>query len=335
MSLRDFRVTVIMACHNSSAYLSEAISSVLGQTLGDLELILIDDCSTDNTLEIAKRYQVQDSRVSVISLAVNSGTATARNAGIHAARGEWLGILDSDDVATPSRFEEQLTLASSDQRLVMIGSGSIWIDKNGHAIRNHKYPTKHQDLIKRLLSLRAFPPHSSMLYRKDVVRRLASFNPRFALSGDYDLWLRLSEVGKMACIDKPLVKIRKHDRNISNAEGGMLQTKFGYVASICHALRTHSYLDPSASSDETTWQEFLVWVERRLLEEGVFERRKEWADAHAGYFATENGVTGALRFGIRLLQSRHASALVWEKFFGSSLPQRLAREWMAATIQAK
>jgi glycosyltransferase involved in cell wall biosynthesis len=84
-TVKDPRVTVIMACHNSSAYVDEAIRSVLGQTLGDLELILIDDCSTDHTREIAARYQAQDKRVSVISLPVNSGAAVARNAGIRVA----------------------------------------------------------------------------------------------------------------------------------------------------------------------------------------------------------------------------------------------------------
>ena len=334
MSLQDIRVTVIMACHNSSAYLDEAVNSVLGQTLGDLELILIDDCSTDNTLEIAKRYQVQDDRISVISLPVNSGPATARNAGIRAARGEWLGILDSDDVAMPSRFEEQLRLANSDKDLVVIGSSSISVDKNGHAIKEHTYPTDHQNLVKRLYSLQAFLPHSSMIYRSDVVRRLASFNPRYVGSEDYDLWLRLSEVGKVASIDKPLVKIRKHEQNISNAERGLLHPRFGSAASICHFLRIHGCPDPSTSSHDTTWQEFFTWVDRRLMEEGVFVRHDAWADARAEYFATENRLTGALRFGARLLRSGHASALVWEKFFGSSLPKRLAREWMERSCAA-
>jgi glycosyltransferase involved in cell wall biosynthesis len=323
-----------MACHNSSSYLDEAVSSVLGQTLGDLELILIDDCSTDNTLEIAKRYQVQDDRILVISLPVNSGPATARNAGIRAARGEWLGILDSDDVAMPSRFEEQLRLANSDNALVMIGSSSISIDKNGHAIKEHKYPTDHQKLVKRLYSLQAFPPHSSMIYRRDVVKRLAFFNPRYALSEDYDLWLRLSEVSKVASIDKPLVKIRRHERNISDSEEGNLQARFGVTASTCHFLRIHGCPDPSTSNDEMTWQEFVAWVDRRMMEEGLFERRKTWTDGRAAYFATKNGLTDALRFGIRLFQSGHASALVWEKFFGSSLPQRLAREWMKQSCAA-
>ena len=138
------KVSVIMACHNASAFLDQAINSVLCQTLRDLELILIDDYSTDNTLEISKGYELQDNRITVISLPKNAGPAIARNAGIRAATGEWLGILDSDDVAVPERFEEQMRLADNRQDLVLIGSGSISIDKNGQKIKEHKYPTDHE-----------------------------------------------------------------------------------------------------------------------------------------------------------------------------------------------
>lgn len=334
MRRKEVRVTAIMACHNSSAYLDEAVKSVLGQTLGDLELILIDDLSTDNTIEIAYKYQRQDDRVSVISLPVNSGPATARNAGIRAARGEWLGILDSDDVAMPTRFDEQLRLASCDRDLVVIGSSSVSIDQNGHTLKVHAYPTDHRDLLKRLYSLRAFLPHSSMVYRREAVRRLASFNPRYISSEDYDLWLRLSEVGKFTSIDKPLVKIRKHERNISNSDRGLPQLKFGCAACICHFLRIHGYPDPSTISDATTWQGFIAWVDRRMMEEGVFERRKAWTDARIEYFAAQNTLAGALRFSARLLRSRHASVLIWEKLLGSSLPERLAREWMKRSCAA-
>ena len=334
MNRQNIKVSVIMACYNSSAYLDEAVSSVLGQTLGDLELILVDDCSTDNTLEIAKRYQMQDDRVMVLSLPLISGPAIVRNSGIRTARGEWVGILDSDDVAMPLRFEKQLKLADSDKGLVMIGSNSISIDEKGYVIKENKYPTSHQDLTKRLFYKRAFPPHSSMIYRKDIVRKISAYNSRYVPSEDYDLWLRLSIVGKMASVDKPLVKIRKHKQNISNSEGGMLQARLGFIALVCHFLRIHSCPDPSTSSDETAWLEFTKWVDRRMIEENVFERMKSWGNSRAAFYATENKLTGAIRFACCLLQSGHASALVWKKFFGSSLPKHLAREWMKGSWAA-
>ena len=89
------KVSVIMACNNSSTYLDEAINSGLSQTLDDLELILIDDYSIDNTLEITMRYQVEDDRITVISLPKNSGPAAARNAGIGPAKGDYPSIFSS------------------------------------------------------------------------------------------------------------------------------------------------------------------------------------------------------------------------------------------------
>jgi glycosyltransferase involved in cell wall biosynthesis len=327
MNLRDVKISVIMACHNSSAYLDEAVSSVLTQTRCDLELIVIDDCSTDSTIEIAKRYEAEDSRVSIISLPVNSGPAVARNAGIRVARGEWLGILDSDDIAMPSRFGEQMNLAESDKGLAMIGSNAISVDAEGRLIREHRYPTRHRELVKSLYSLQAFPPHSAMVYRKDEVLRLSAFNPRYAPSEDADLWCRLSEVGSVGSIDKPLVKIRRHAHSISNSEGGMLQVRLGFAALVSHFLRIDGCPDPSAD-DETAWQEFVKWCNKQMLEAGVFERRNAWGNARAAFYAAESSVDGAVLFMRRLLQSGHAGAVIWEKLFGSSLPKRLAREWM-------
>lgn len=323
-----------MACHNSSAFLREAINSALSQTLSNLELILIDDCSTDNTLEIAKSYSVQDDRVLVLSLSVNSGPATARNTGIQVARGEWLGILDSDDVSMPSRFEKQMKLADRDKDLVLIGSSSISMDASGHAIKEHKYPTRHKDLVKTLSSIGRFPPHSSMVYRRAVVEKLSGFNSRYVQSEDYDLCLRLSEIGRISSIDEPLVRIRKHEQNISNSEKGRVQARFGFTSLVCHFLRIYGIPDPSISKDETTWQELITWVDRRMIEEGVFERNKVWANARAGFLANENKMIGLLQFGTQLLRSGCANALIREKLFGSSLPQFLAQEWMKLSCAA-
>lgn len=328
MNRQNIKVSVIMACHNSSAYLDEAVSSVLIQTIGDLELIVIDDCSTDDTLEIAEHYQMRDDRVLVLSLPENSGPAIARNIGIRIAKGEWLGILDSDDVAMPTRFEEQMRLAESEKGLVIIGSNSISIDKNSDTIKKNNYPTGHQELVKRLYSIQAFPPHSSIVYRRDIVEKESAFNTKYVTSEDYDLLLRLSEIGKVASIDKPLVKIRKHEYNISNLKGGMLQVLLASTALVCHFFRVHKFPDPSSGSDETIWKGFLEWIERRMTEEGVFEKQKVWADARDEYFATNNRIIGAFHFGTHLLKSGHASPLVWKKFFGSSLPKSLAVEWM-------
>jgi glycosyltransferase involved in cell wall biosynthesis len=322
----EIKVSVIMACHNSSPYLNEAVRSVLGQTLGDIELMLIDDGSTDGTLEIAKHYKVQDHRVSVFSLPVKSGPVFARNVGIRSAKGEWIGILDSDDVAMPSRLEEQMKLAIKDNELVLIGSDAIFIDAKGRTSHGRKYPVNHGDLVARLESMEAFPPHSSMLYRKDAVLKLSGFNSRYEYTEDYDLWLRLSEIGRVASVDKVLVKIRQHGHNRSSSKGGELQMRFAFAAAACHFLRIQADADPSTAYDDAAWAQFLSWIDKQLDEQGVYKRSRAWAKARAEYYSSENKLTAAVRFAKRILKSGHASVLLWEKIFGFSLPRRLAQQ---------
>jgi len=322
------KVSVIMACYNAGPYLDESIQSVLWQTLDDLELILVDDGSNDNTLEIAKRYEMQDQRISILSMPANLGPANARNVGIRVARGEWIGILDSDDVSIRSRFAEQIRITARHKDIVMIGSDCIFIDNQGRSLRRHKYPPNHQKLIKSLYSMQAFPPHSSMLYHRGTMQKCSGFNKRYLQSEDYDLWLRLSEAGKLASIDKALVKIRKHKQNISNANGGMLQVIFAMAACISHFLRVYGYPDPSVSEDEATWQRFLSWVKKRMIEKGFFGRRKAWIYNRSAYFAKPNRVVGVLSFGGKLLASGYAIPLLKEKMFGTNLPNQLAKEWI-------
>ena len=97
-------ISVIMSCYNSSFYMEEAIESVLNQSLEDFELILIDDFSVDNTSAICNYYKKQDKRIRVVPLPINSGPASARNAGIKLARGEWIAVLDYDDLPVAGAF---------------------------------------------------------------------------------------------------------------------------------------------------------------------------------------------------------------------------------------
>jgi hypothetical protein len=175
--------------------------------------------------------------------------------------------------------------------------------------------------------MRAFPSHCSLLLRKDVVDQLSGYNPRFISSEDYDLYLRMLEAGKLASVDKPLVKIRKHERSVSNLEGGKLQIRMGIVAAVCHFLRTHHHPDPSSGTSESSWQALVSWVDKRISEERIFERRRAWSDARAAFFAAENRLVGAFLFGTRLVRSGHAAVSLWEKLVGFSLPERLATEW--------
>lgn len=326
MISENTRLSIIMACFNASGFIKESIQSILEQSYTDFELIIIDDCSTDNSLDIVKHFETKDNRISVIALTKNSGPAVARNAGIKIAKGDWVGILDSDDIAQSLRFEKQMKLADSNEELVLIASNSITIDKSGKILNYNKYPTNHKNLLHCLRRFKAFPPHSSMLYNKKLFLKTGEFNTKFVPSEDFDLWLRLANSGKIASVNNYLVKIRKYDNNISNANGGLLQMQMAIAASVCNNLRVSNFPDPSA--DDDLWSKFNYWLNEKIEEDGYFIRRNEWKKIRSLFFNKKNKMAGTFFFLYNLFLSKYSFPLIREKIFGSSLPKRFAKEWI-------
>jgi len=324
---KSLKVTVLMSCYNASRWLHEAIESVLCQTFGNFEFILVDDGSTDETWDIIRAYRYRDQRIVPIRKE-NTGLQDSLNMGIAHARGEWIARLDADDLCEPDRLAEQLRYIHYHPEIVLLGAGFVEIDAQGRSVKKQLYPSGHRELLCNLGRLQRFFPHSSAFFRRDIAQDVGLYNRLFRKSQDWDLWLRFAERGRIACVRNCLVRVRKHSEQISNSTAGTSQLVYGTAASTCHFLRIDGCPDPSADSDETAWKGFLEWIEGQMTEEGALEKRKVWADARDEYFATNNRMIGAFQFGTRLLHSGHAVALTWEKVFGSSLPKRLAREWI-------
>jgi len=262
-------ITVLMSCYNGSRWLDEAIKSVLNQTFDNFEFIIVDDGSLDNSLSIIKHHSEKDSRIVVITKS-NTGLADSLNVGIGQARGEWIARLDADDICEPNRLEKQLALAKDDPRLVFIGSGLLEIDENGNGVKSFKYPEHHALLVKNLYSARKFPPHSSAMYRTNVVREMGGYRPRIKRAEDCDLWMRMSESGELGAIKEPLVRIRKHAGQISHDEAGRRQKVDSRVAMTSYWLRRLGFPDPVAA-DDIMFESFHGWVADRLSQEQFFE----------------------------------------------------------------
>jgi glycosyltransferase involved in cell wall biosynthesis len=307
-----------------------AVSSVLAQTFREFEFIVVDDGSTDRTLSIIRSYQDQDKRIVIIPKE-NTGLAHSLNVGISHAKGRWVARLDADDLCEPGRLEAQLAYADNHPSLVLLGTGCTEINEEGQAIRKHKYPPGHRKLLCHLERLQSFFPHSSALYRADVVRKIGGYNSRFSRSEDHELWLQLVSKGKIACLSKPLVRVRKHSRQISLEDLGRRNIYDGIAAAICHFLRKANFRDPSAGTTESEWTSFMSWVEGRVEDVGIFRTYKAWSDARDIFYSVGSRWKRLFLLGPQLLQSGHACTLAREKCFGNPLPQRLAREWIRRT----
>ena len=208
-------VSVIMACHNAESYVGEAIKSVIGQTYTDLELIFVDDKSSDDSLAVAQSFAQSDKRIKVFSSTSNLGAGPARNLAIEKSSGEWLAILDADDVFIKDKLEKQVAfIKSAKDDLVLLGTGCFHIDSDGQRVSVHQYPSTSSSLKDNLIRYKAFPPHSSLMYRTSAVHAVGGFNRLFLRTEDFDIFLRLSHSGAFGCISEPLIEYRLHNTNI-------------------------------------------------------------------------------------------------------------------------
>ena len=200
-------VTVLLAAHDAQAYLRPALSSVLRQTMPDLELLVVDDASTDATPSILAG--ITDTRLVVLRNDRRSGLAASLNRGLEAARGRWIARLDADDVALPHRLERQLAVVGRDAPAIL-GSAVADIDERGDVLRVHSVPTSDADVRWHALFSSPFY-HPTVLLDRDVVERHGlRYDTGFAESEDYDLWARLLEHGRGRNLDEPLVLYRVH-----------------------------------------------------------------------------------------------------------------------------
>lgn len=320
-------VTVLMACFNAARWLDESISSVLNQTFGDFEFIIVDDGSLDNTLDLIKRYAASDQRIVVVSKP-NSGPGDSRNIGIQMARGEWIAVIDADDVCEPTRLEKQICHASKNSALVFIGTGLTIIDDAGNKLNVHSYPASHTGLVQHLRTARKFPPHSSAFYRTQVVRALGGFRLSIHRAEDWDLWLRLSEVGELSCLSEPLVQIRKHLGQISHSENGRRQIIDSRLATVSYWLRHFKVSDP-VDSDETSFNNFSEWIQSRLQKNGLFEFQEFKVHLLSVVGGASRSPLGVVRlFAVCICKPFFTLRFIHERIFGESLTRRLALEWI-------
>ncbi len=203
------RVSVVIPTHNREKWVSKAINSVLAQTFTDLEIIVVDDGSTDRTRQVVENYGV---RVRYVFQA-NAGVSAARNRGILESRGEWVAFLDSDDEWLPEKLEIQMGLVDRHPRLVMVAS-NVEIDDgvnkiNLFDIRERLFQDETELVIENPLltvcKINFFP--TSFIVRKSVLSQAGLFDTTLSYSEDRDLACRVAVLGPLGVLAQPLARI--------------------------------------------------------------------------------------------------------------------------------
>ena len=214
------KVTVIMPNFNGAEYIGVAIESILLQTFIDFELIVIDDASTDKSLEIIRSYN--DQRIKLLCNNTNLGVAESRNKGLRESQGEYIAFLDSDDYSYPSRLAEQLHFMEINQDFGMIGSSVEVIDGNGESSGEvWEYPEPYYK-IPSILLFKNYFAQSAVFARKSSFPE-GFYQSQFQVAQDYDLWVRIAKNSKVWNLPKVLVKYRSHQYGISKALADIME----------------------------------------------------------------------------------------------------------------
>ena len=217
-------VSVLMAVYNSERYLSQAVESILNQTLREFELIILDDGSTDRSLAILQQYAAQDTRIRLHSRE-NRGIPQTRNELLDLAKAELIAIMDSDDVALPERLAQQVAFLQQQQQVVCLGSAFDLIDAQNRRITTLPVPLENAEIQRQILAGHAAIFQPCALMRRSAVRQVGGYNPAMTQAEDLDLWLRLGEVGQLANLPEALVKYRLHANSVSERDCALQRHK--------------------------------------------------------------------------------------------------------------
>jgi len=202
-------VTVVMPVYNAGSYLRQAVLSIVGQTYGDWELLVIDDASTDGAVETIAH--IADARIRVVANARNLGLAATLNVGIDLARGEFIARMDQDDISYPERLERQLALLRADLSLDLVAVRCLTISPDDEAVGLLPWAPTHEALTARPW-LGFYLPHPTWMGRTAWFRRHRYHLPEIHLSEDQELLLRSHADSRFATVPEVLFAYRIRER---------------------------------------------------------------------------------------------------------------------------
>lgn len=217
-------ISVIVPNYNHAPYLRQRIDSILGQTYQNLELILLDDCSTDGSREVMEQYRSNPRVSHIVYGESNSGSAFRQwDKGIALAKGEWIWVAESDDYAKPTFLERLMKEVDTVPDCVLAYSATFWVDQQGAKLWETPHSDKvntydgHDFIRQKLAVCNSIANVSECIFRRDKFRPSESYRyEHMRLCGDWFFYVLLAEQGKVVEVEEPLSYYRQHSTNISN-----------------------------------------------------------------------------------------------------------------------
>lgn len=297
-------VSVVIPAYNAAEYLEETLSSVLSQTHRNLEVLVIDDGSTDSTADIGG--STDDQRVRVLTFP-NGGLPTARNRGLDLARGEYIAFLDADDVWDTTKLERQiLALIGSDA--VGVGSKMRYISARGRTGGECGESPENSDAQERIRLARFMPfPISSVLFRTAVVRDIGGFDESLKQVEDLEFLSRMAARGRITWVPEKLGSYRVHSKSMTSIAHSEQRRLARFVMARASSRR---------AGKDLTWDEFIesdnsTFGQRRRDQGATWFRAAGVNAMNGDYIRAGCYMLGALilrpQFSIRRLRLRSKS----------------------------
>lgn len=264
------RVTVVMAVYNAAPFVEQAIASVLSQTWSDFELLVVDDASTDRSLELAQSFD--DPRIRIIRHEVNKGASHSRNDALAAAHGDLIAIMDADDICAPTRLERQIEFLDAHPTVGLVGCGVYDNIDAGGAVLYTSFLPEDNETIQRALMERWCFLHSSIMFRKSAAT--VGYRTPFEPVEDHDFTLRMVEHTEACNIDERLVAYRLNHSGLTVFGHQYIEELRGLVIQMAYRRRSGQ-----AENLETELPRILALKQKRKAARGLAGVVQRWRDS--------------------------------------------------------
>ena len=308
-----------MVAYNSEKYIGYAIQSILDQAYDNLELIIIEDGSTDKTLQIINSYK--DPRINIIENSNNMGIPFSRNRALASSNGKYIAVLDSDDISLDMRIFDQVEFLENNPSFGLIGGLSELIDSSGfnmNIIQGQSLSS--EETMVHLLFKNCFT-HSTIMFNKELIKSF-SFNLDFAVCEDYELIVKIAQKRKIKNLNKVIIQYRIHNKNItqtnksfdSNIKKIILSQFLRMGLSVSDKdYRIHKKLSKkNVHHDNTELIYSLEWLEKLYManmRKKIYPK-EEFYNKISGYWF--NLINNPFIFNPRLLKPYFQSKILWE-----------------------
>lgn len=265
------KVSVIMPLFNANKYIYKTIHSILNQTYPDFELIIIDDKSLDNSVDIVN--SIKDKRIKLYMNEKNMGIAYTRNRALDLCNGEYIAIMDDDDIAPDYRFKDEVEFLNGNKEIDIVAGNTCFIDENDKVTGMGERVIRNPELIKAYLMLGNVFGNSTAMVRKNFIRKYnIHYKNNMYGAEDYRFWAECSVYGKISALDKVMLYWRKHNNESDKIKNNFIKERKKTISDIQKYLLKHYGFYFTEQQED-----FLLWI---FAEDGQLESKKDIEDLY-------------------------------------------------------